>query len=75
MNIPGFTAAASLGPAQGLYTAAVGARGSHAGQTVTPQLKCPPPGLCAKASRLCQNPVTGGGWCDILDKCVDCLGS
>jgi hypothetical protein len=32
---------------------------------------CPPPGLCAKASRFCR---TGSEtpWCNILDRCVDC---
>ncbi len=73
MNTPEFTADASLYKTSGRYFKA--ASTLCASQAVTPQLKCPPPGLCAKASQLCHDPTKGGGWCAILDRCVDCHGA
>jgi hypothetical protein len=71
MNMPGFTAEASLRYKSGRY------HGSQM-RTVVPHLVtaqlCPcPPGLLGKASRLCDNPARGGQWCDILERCLDCF--
>ena len=29
----------------------------------------PPPGLCNKACRVCQDPADGGFWCDVCHAC------
>lgn len=74
MNLPGFNAEASLYKTTENYFNV--ASSPIVSQAVTPQLKCPPAGLCAKASRRCQDPIRGAGsnWCEILDRCVDCHG-
>ena len=72
MNMPGFTAEVSLYDTSGQY---------HANQVITaapqlvvPQLRCPcPGGLLQKAASLCHDPARGGGWCNILDRCLDCF--
>jgi hypothetical protein len=72
MNIPGFTAEVSLYNTSGKYHASQPS--AAASQLAVPQLKCPcPHGLLNKAASLCQNPSRGGGWCDILDRCLDCF--
>ena len=72
MNMPKFTAEASLYPTSKQYHTTQAS--SAAPQLVVPQLRCPcPAGLLNKASRLCQNPERGGSWCNILDRCLDCF--
>jgi hypothetical protein len=72
-KIPGFAAEASLWRTTENYNQA--AHESSSPDLLSPQWKCPcPPGLLAKASRLCDNPRAGGLWCNILDHCFDCFG-
>ena len=72
MNLPGFTADASLYQTTERYR---GSAGIPSAAGIVPQFKCPcPPGLLAKASRICDSPIKGGMWCDILDRCIDCFG-
>lgn len=71
MSLPGFTAETSLYKTSGQYSAV--AATSHTSQGVTPQLVCPLPGTCSKASQLCQDPTSGSGWCSILERCLDCM--
>ena len=35
------------------------------------QASCPPPGTCRLASIKCNNPRTGGTYCNILMRCLD----
>jgi len=70
-NTPGYTGQASLYNTNGRYHASQVS--TVASQRVIPQLKCPcPPGLLSKAARMCRYPERGGGWCGILDQCLDC---
>jgi hypothetical protein len=69
MRIPGFSAEASLtrlGEPYAMIFQETAARGQ-----VVPQW-CLPAGLCAKASSLCHDPIRGGQWCDILNRCLAC---
>ena len=72
MSMPGFTADASLYRTSEHYHMR---QASTVGpELVVPQLRCPcPPGLLGKASRLCHDPAGVGGWCRILDRCLDCF--
>ena len=74
MNLPGFTAEASVYFSTGRYSMpALSPMGETKG--VILQIKCPcPPGLLAKAIRVCNNPSHGGAMCDIADQCMDCFG-
>ena len=68
VNMPGFTAEASLHKSSGRYRIALFDDINN--NSVVLQVR-PPSGLCQKASRLCQNPERGGQWCDILERCFD----
>lgn len=68
VNMPGFTAEASLYKSSGRYRIALFDDINN--NSVVLQVR-PPSGLCQKASRLCQNPERGGQWCDILERCFD----
>ena len=73
MRVPGFTAEASLNTTGENYRTGQSSTGTA--PQIVPQLRCPcPAGLLAKASRLCQNPASGGSWCNLLDHCLDCFG-
>ena len=90
MGLPGFHAAApahriddNKGSDPGVAArtfASVAVGIAHRG-SVVPQL-CPPPGLCAKAFRLCMDPrgrdtwieslPPRGNWCSIAARCSAC---
>lgn len=67
MNMPGFSAETSLYKTGGRYRAVASESINY---SVVSQLGLPR-GLCAKASRLCQDPAADGHWCAILDRCFD----
>ena len=69
MNMPGFTAETSLCKTSGLYHNMAAFVATHT-NSVDLQGRLPP-GLCQKARRFCQDPVRGGMWCGILDRCFD----
>lgn len=71
MKMPGFTAEESFYKANGHYRTVL-TNAAITTQVVPQRWRCPPPGLCAKASRLCDDPEKGGQWCGILDRCFDC---
>ena len=77
MNLPGFSADASIYPASRHYqTKATSAMPTTQilQHLELAALRCPPPGLCAKACGLCDDPELGGGWCGICERCFDCMG-
>jgi hypothetical protein len=71
MKTPGFNAEASLYETSGRYQAAMYGISPTTG-IVAQQLRCPPPGTCEKASRLCISPELTPSWCSIWCRCVDC---
>lgn len=68
-KIPGFAAEASLYKSSRHYY--IAAADTSSSNQVIPQLRCPPQGLCAKASRCCRR--GDEPCCDILDRCFDCI--
>lgn len=68
MTIPGFTAGTSVYKSSRHYHIAADTASSN---QVVPQQRCPPPGLCEKASRICRR-GDEAPFCDILADCFDC---
>jgi hypothetical protein len=72
MQLPQFTAAAAIYRSSIPYSGtSLRADGPTLGRIEAQQ--CLPPGLCAKASRCCEDPARGDWCCDILDRCFDCF--
>jgi hypothetical protein len=65
----GFTAKESLCTTSGQYYMATNDAAFPI--QVVPQWTRVPTGLCAKACRLCPDPMRGGMWCDICDRCFE----
>jgi hypothetical protein len=71
MKMPGFSANRSLYKSDRHYSmVAPDATASSHQVMAQREGTCPPPGLCEKASRLCQR--GDEPWCDILGECLDC---